>query len=278
MIKFLQKKIKNKNLTKTEMIIADFFFENQKKLYFLTSTDIANELKISDTSVIRFVKSLGFKSFKDFKKSLKKVVSSKVLTPSERLNLNEELLQTNEIMNIFKNTIYNNIEATLNADSYVNIQESIEILVKSKKKYIVGFKSTSGVASFFGLRLGFVLKDVITFSENSSELIKSIVDINSCDCLCIIAHPKYSKTYSILIELAKKVNAKIIIITDKMTSPVANKGNITILTDIEGISYFNSIVSTQVILEFILTLISKNLNIDSKERLSYINDILNTIK
>lgn len=94
----------------------------------------------------------------------------------------------------------------------------------------------------------------------------------------LIAHPKYSKTYPLLIEIAKKAEAKIIIVTDKSTSPVANTGDITVFTDIRGISYFNSIISTQALLEFILTSISKNLDDDSKKRLAYINELLNENK
>ncbi len=278
MIDSLQKRVANKSLTKTETIIADFFFHNENRIYFLTSGDIANELQISDTSVIRFVKSLGFRNFKEFKDSLKQQVSNKILTPSEKLSLNEELLKTNNLIDTFTNSIFKNIEETININSYAKIEKIIDILFISNKKYVVGFKSVSGATSFFGLRLGFILKNVITHNQNNSELIKNIVDIQKNDCLFLIAHPKYSKTYPLLIEIAKKAEAKVIVVTDKSTSPVANIGDVTIFTDIRGISYFNSIISTQALLEFILTSMSKNLDKEAKIRLAYINELLNENK
>lgn len=278
MIDSLQKRIANKSLTKTETIIADFFLHNENRIYFLTSSDIATELQVSDTSVIRFVKSLGFSNFKEFKDSLKQQVSDKILTPSEKLRLNEDLLKKNDLIETFTNSIFKNIEETININSYDKISKIIDILFKSNKKYIIGFKSVSGVASFFGLRLGFILQNVITHSQNNSELIKNIVDIQKNDCLFLIAHPKYSKTYSLLIEIAKKAEAKVIVITDKSTSPIANSGDITVFTDIRGISYFNSIISTQALIEFILTSMSKNLDNQSKIRLAYINELLNENK
>ncbi|MGL5053885.1 MAG: MurR/RpiR family transcriptional regulator [Cetobacterium sp.] len=271
---FLEKRSLGKVLTKTEAIIADFFFNNENRIFFLTSTDIAKELKISDTSVIRFVKSLGFKNFKEFKISLKNKVSQKFLTPSEKLVLNEELLNRNNLIEIFKDSIFRAIDETISIKSYEKIEKAMKMLITSEKKYIVGFKSTSGVASFFGLRLGFILQNVRTHTINNSELIKSIVDIEKNDCLFLIAHPKYSKTYSLLVQSAKKVGAKIIIVTDKTTSPLSNAGDLTIFTDVRGISYFNSIVSTQVLLELILTFLSKNLDKSSKERLKLINELL----
>ncbi|WP_297598032.1 MurR/RpiR family transcriptional regulator [uncultured Cetobacterium sp.] len=278
MIDSLEKRITNKNFTKTEIVIADFFFHNENRLYFLTSTDIAQELKVSDTSVIRFVKSLGFNNFKEFKDSLKQQVSNKILTPSEKLTLNEELLKNNNLMENFLECINRNIQETLNINNSKKIQKAIDIILNSNKKFIVGFKSTSGPTAFFGLRLGFILKDVVTHNENNSELIKNIIDIKEEDCLLLIAHPKYSKTYTLLIDLAKKTNAKIIVITDKTTSPVANLGDLTLFTDIRGISYFNSIISTQTLLEFLLTSISKNIDENGKSRLASINELLNENK
>ncbi|MBC2850472.1 MurR/RpiR family transcriptional regulator [Cetobacterium sp. 8H] len=278
MIDSLEKRIANKNLTKTEIVIADFFFHNKNRLYFLTSTDIAQELNISDTSVIRFVKSLGFNNFKEFKDSLKQQVSDKILTPSEKLILNEEILKNHNLMENFLECINKNIQETLNINTSKKIQKCIDILLNSKKKFVVGFKSTSGPTAFFGLRLGFILKDVITHRDNNSELIKNIIDIQENDCLFLIAHPKYSKTYNLLIELAKNANAKIIVITDKSTSPVANLGDITLFTDVRGISYFNSIISTQTLLEFLLTSLSRNIDDDGKARLASINELLNENK
>lgn len=275
---FLENRIKNKKLTNTEIVIANFFTENKNKLYFLTSSDIALELNISDSSVIRFVKSLGFNNFKEFKKSLKNEISNKILTPAEKLSLNEEILKNDNLLTPFLENLNSNILETINNISFEKIKNTIDILMTCNKKFIVGFKSTSGPTSFFGLRLGFLLENVITHPLNNSELIKNIIDITDKDCLFLIAHPKYSKTYNLLIDIAKKNNAKIIVITDKTTSPVANLAHITLFTDTKSLSFFNSIISTQVLMEFILTSISKNLDKNSKDRLNKINELLNENK
>lgn len=278
MINFLEKKLENRKLTKTEKIIADFFYENKNKLFFLTSSDIAQELNISDSSVIRFVKSLDFNNFKEFKDNLKQDLSEKILTPVEKLSLNQDILQNSNMLNNFINIVLCNINSTLNEDVLNKIEEIKKILFNSNKKYVVGFKSTSGPTSFFGLRLGFIFKDVFTHSVNSSTLIKDIFDISENDCLFLIAHPKYSKTYNLLVEIAKKNNAKIIILTDKATSPVANLGDVTVYAETTGASFFNSIISTQTILEYILTDLSKNIDVDSRNRLKEINELLNMNK
>ncbi|SJZ76093.1 transcriptional regulator, RpiR family [Cetobacterium ceti] len=275
MLTILENKIKDKKLTKTEKIIAEYFYKNENKLYFLTSTNIAEELEISDTSVIRFVKALGFKNFTEFKENLKGKISEQILTPREKLSKHELILNQKNISKFYTEYFEKIVQETFEKNSLGDIEKLVNLLLKSRKKFVVGFKSTSGLASFFGLRLGFVLENVITHPRNNSELIKNIIDMNEDDCLFIIAHPKYSKTYNLLIEIAQKAKGHIVVITDKKTSPVANLGDITLTTNIEGISYFNSLISTQVLIEYILTILSTKLTEKMKNRLSIVNDYLN---
>ncbi|MEG0730416.1 MAG: MurR/RpiR family transcriptional regulator, partial [Cetobacterium sp.] len=177
MLESLKNRIKTSKLTKTEKLIADYFQEKESKLYFMTSRDIAAELKVSDTSIIRFVKSLGFENFTEFKDSLKENISNKIITPNEKLNRNKLLLESEKMMDIFLDNIESNISETFSKNSMESLNTVSEVLLQSQKKYVIGFKSTSGFAAFFGLRLGFVMEGVKTYSRNSSELLKDIVDI-----------------------------------------------------------------------------------------------------
>ena len=49
----LQQRIQSADLTRTEKRIADYFLDHSESLYFMTARDIAQELGVSDTSIIR---------------------------------------------------------------------------------------------------------------------------------------------------------------------------------------------------------------------------------
>lgn len=274
-MKIIEKNIINEKLTKTDKIIADYFFENENKLYFMTSRDIAGDLGISDTSVIRFVKRLGFKNFTEFKEKLKEKISDKILTPSEKLSLNQSILNSANIQQNFVEHTEKIILDAFEKNTFEAMATAVAFLLNSRKKFIVGFKSTSGLASFFGLRVGFLLENVITHPRNNSELIKNILDITNEDCLLVIAHPKYSKTYNLILQIAKDRGAKTIILTDKQNSPVVEYGDVILLNNVHGISYFNSLISTQVLIEYLLTLLSTHIDDKMQKRLTTINEYLN---
>ena len=62
-------KIQSMNLTKTEKVIADYILDNINNIGLSTVTDISLKLGVSDTSIIRFIRLLGFAGFADFKKN-----------------------------------------------------------------------------------------------------------------------------------------------------------------------------------------------------------------
>ena len=63
-------KIQSMNLTKTEKVIADYILDNINNIGLSTVTDISLKLGVSDTSIIRFIRLLGFAGFADFKNTM----------------------------------------------------------------------------------------------------------------------------------------------------------------------------------------------------------------
>ena len=62
----LQNLIISAQLTPKEKEVADYVLENLQKCCFMTSTELAGELNVSYSSVIRLTKTLGFTGYPDF--------------------------------------------------------------------------------------------------------------------------------------------------------------------------------------------------------------------
>ena len=70
-------------LTKKEKLIAEFVLDNFAEACFITSTEIAKRLNISDSSVIRFTRTLGYAGFMDFQKAIRKKYTERINSVSE---------------------------------------------------------------------------------------------------------------------------------------------------------------------------------------------------
>lgn len=64
---------KIEDLTPHQKVIADYVQKNLKAVLYMTETEIADQLQLSNATVSRFWKSVGYENFKDFKNTLKKM-------------------------------------------------------------------------------------------------------------------------------------------------------------------------------------------------------------
>ncbi len=74
----LQARLMGVKLTKKEKLIAEFILDNFAEACFITSTEIAKRLHVSDSSVIRFTRTLGYTGFMDFQRSIRKTYTERI--------------------------------------------------------------------------------------------------------------------------------------------------------------------------------------------------------
>ena len=271
--KKILEKLKNTRLTKKEKRIAEFFLDEEQRVFLMNVADIAKAIDVSDTSVIRFIKSLDFENFTDFKNSGQEDIKSRLDKTNDFIK-NLDIIKENSIEQLYIHKINEEVNKIFNSSSQKQIKKISNLIMKAKNKYIVGFKSTAGIANFFGVRLGFMLENVSTFNIDDSVVVNSIFNIKQEDILIIFDYPMYSKAAVVLAKIARENKAKILLFTDSDNAPLAEYSDILYKVKLNGISVFNSLISTQILIEYLLTYISQFIEEKSKMRFSKIRKVL----
>ena len=271
--KKILEKLENTKLTKKEKRIAEFFLDEEQRVFLMNVADIAKAIDVSDTSVIRFIKSLGFENFTDFKNSGQEDIKSRLDKTNDFIK-NLDIIKENSIEQLYIHKINEEVNKIFNSNSQKQIKKISNLIMKAKNKYIVGFKSTAGIANFFGVRLGFMLENVSTFNIDDSVVVNSIFNIKQEDILIIFDYPMYSKAAVVLAKIARENKAKILLFTDSDNAPLAEYSDILYKVKLNGISVFNSLISTQILIEYLLTYISQFIEEKAKIRFSKIRKFL----
>ena len=271
--KKILEKLKNTKPTKKEKRIAEFFLDEEQRVFLMNVADIAKEIDVSDTSVIRFIKSLGFENFTDFKNSGQENIKSRLDKTNDFIK-NLDIIKENSIEQLYINKINEEVNKIFNSISQKQIKKISSLIIKAQHKYVVGFKSTAGISNFFGVRLGFMLENVSTFNIDDSVVINSIFNTKEEDILIIFDYPMYSKAAKVLAKMTKENKAKIILFTDSDNAPLAEYSDILYKVKLNGISVFNSLISTQILVEYLLTYISQFIEEKAKVRFSKIRKFL----
>ena len=257
-------KLKNKHLTKGQRKIAEYFIANEYLISQKSLLEIAKEIGISDASVIRFTRILGYDGYADLKNDLndKMVEQMNGMSLGERFGVNKTLYSYEDSKNTFLELMKNNIENSLNQNKIESYNEVIDLLVKSKRKCIVGFRGCKGVALQFARNLRFVLDDVEELIEDSPDAACVLQSLKKDDFILFFSFVRYYKMDVAISEFAKKNGIKICVITDNIISPVVKNADIVLKVNTENISFINSTTSAICMSEFLYNLLLlKNKNL-----------------
>ncbi len=272
-------RIIDKELTKTEKIIADYILDNINTIGFKPLKEVALACGISDTSVIRFLRELGYDGYTDFKKSLNEKLLEHYnaqLSPLQKFNQSKAYIDTDSVAKqVLYNSVTNLSNAMMNLDDKL-LQDIADCLIKSQNKYIAAFRGTSCCADYFWRKAIFFLPGLVLCNKAESETIEKMVDITENDCLMLFSFPRYSNICNIILEMAKKRSAKIIIFTDRVTSPLATYADYLVTVNVTGVSFTNSYVVPLCLAEALAVIISKKVENSTDERLNLLEEKINT--
>ena len=273
----LKEALKNAKLTKTSKRIGAFILDHETDACFMTSTELAGELDVSEASVIRFARALGFSGYMDFQRSLRKShteklgrISSAVAVPYERLQASMATEGGDYIQEFLLNT-QTNITSVVRNNPKPTFDAAIELLVAARRKYIVASRANTGVASYCNLLLRHQLPDVIPTWESSVNVIDHMCDITRQDAVILFSFPRYSEMDRQALQMAEDAGAKILVISDRPSAPLAQYADVLLTVDVDTNTFFNSYVGVELVMEILCAGLSRRMGDANAEKLQLID-------
>ncbi|WP_294192018.1 MurR/RpiR family transcriptional regulator [uncultured Cloacibacillus sp.] len=276
----LIKKIQNMSLSKTDTKIAAYVCDHLDTIGLQTSTAMAEKIGVSDTSVVRFVRKLGFKGYIDFRSAMKERILKKTkqerqgLSPMEKYAKSKELLKRDSLISDVSSYTLDNLEKSFFALDSSTLEQVVDILMKSDRKYIAGFRGTACCAQYMSSKLLFLTPNVMLITHADATAAERLIDITERDCLFLYSFPLHSEITKTLMDIARENKAKIILMTDSPTSPLANKADIVITARVDGLGFTNSYVAPLSLSELIILAVSSRCDETFSERFNRIDTIM----
>jgi|Cm827metagenome_2_1110796.scaffolds.fasta_scaffold02493_2 DNA-binding MurR/RpiR family transcriptional regulator len=275
----LENKVKSTALTKTERVVANYVLDHTPRVCFMTVAEISNNLKISDTSVIRLARTLGYAGFSDFQQDLRQILEQQItsksaMSPADRL---KRLPHSTDPLNMMFEQVNRNFSESISRNPYEKVEQIAEILESSRLKYIVGFKGCQGIAGKMATTLEQVLPGVRAVLHADSAAYTDFLDLGSEDCVVIFCFPRYSGVALDLAQIALKCGAKLIAITDKAASAPASGADVVLTISTNNMCFNNSHVVTQFYSELITYSVIQRVGTDTVEaRLKHLDEMTGT--
>ena len=227
--------------SKGQKLIAQYILKNYDKVAFMTACKLGEAVGVSESTVVRFANALGYSGYPKLQDALQEVIKNK-LTTVQRVDMVKEFNDDSAILKKIVKSDMDNIKDTLEEIDEKAFEEAANRILKAKRIYIVGMRSSFTIAQYLGLYLGIILDSVHVIRTDMGDAFEQVVKINEDDVLIAISFPRYSKKSYQIVSYAKEKGAHIVSLTDSPFAPVASFTDNLLLVKSNMVSFVDSLV------------------------------------
>ena len=227
--------------SKGQKLIAQYILKNYDKVAFMTACKLGETVGVSESTVVRFANALGYSGYPKLQDALQELIKNK-LTTVQRVDMVKEFNDDSAILKKIVKSDIDNIKDTLDEIDEKAFEEASNRILKARRIYILGMRSSFTIAQYLGFYLGIILDSVHVIRTDMGDAFEQVVKINEDDVLIAISFPRYStKSYQI-VSYAKEKGAHIVSLTDSLFAPVASLTDNLLLVKSNMVSFVDSLV------------------------------------
>ncbi len=246
------------DFSKGQRLIARYILENYDKAAFMTASRLGTTVGVSESTVVRFASEIGFEGYPQLQKALQELIRNR-LTSVQRMEITTDQIGSKDVLDKVLNLDIEKIRRTLDETSKEDFNAAVDSIIKARRIYIIGVRSSSALASFLGFYFNQIFEDVrLVNTASTSELFEQIMRIGPEDILIAISFPRYSKRTVQASRFAKDSGAKVIAITDTPSSPLAGNATHLLLARSDMASFVDSLVAPLSLINALIVAIGLN--------------------
>lgn len=231
------------SMSKGQKLLANYIADYYDKAVFLTAAKLGETVGVSESTVVRFAMTLGYKGYPDFQKALEEMVRNK-LNSIQRMEVTYGRISQSKILESVLRSDEEKIKETLQNIDDRAFEMAVNTILNADKVYVIGIRSCASLASFLAFYLNLIFENVVLLNtNNSSEIFEQMIRINSKDVIIGISFPRYSMRTLKALEFANNRNAKVITLTDSVNSPMNLYSSCNLIARSDMASIVDSLVA-----------------------------------
>ncbi len=246
-----------KNLTKSEKRIANYLRKNQEESAFLSAGEIADRLGLSEATLVRFARTLGFSSYPAMRTILQEAFRHRV-THSTRLR--SRLDDLREAGDIFDRLVVSEIDyLTLSLETIErqSLNRAVEMIRSRKRIFIFGVGPSISLVNLMEIRLGRFGWQIVPLTTAGREMLEPLLLMTNQDLLFVICFFDISGALQLILDYANEIKCPVIMLTDTLGSIIGDKADVVLSAKRGPVSEFHSLVVPMTIINTLLLAVAQ---------------------
>ncbi|CAG9621225.1 MurR/RpiR family transcriptional regulator [Sutcliffiella rhizosphaerae] len=247
-------KINVSALPRSQKLVVDFIIDHYTEVGFMTVEQLSKKVGTSTTTVMRLMSNVGYKGYSEFQKSLQNFLREES-APQMRLETNLKNVSQNESWKRHYELQMEQIQKA-NQLNIENLSHVEEMLCSASNIYCTSVRSGLPVAQYLTHNLNRMLGNTKYTLADSSDWVDDVISFTENELLFVVSFARYGERLIRYADQAKQKGAKVVVLTDKFSSPLIPYADAVLVCPADSIASHNSIVSAIFMVDYMISSLS----------------------
>ncbi len=261
------------SLSRQQKKIADYITAHLDEVIFISVSNFASTLKVSEATIVRFAQLLGYSGFPELREDLITYYKD-FLTPSEKLK--RYLRDVKEDESLYQNVTRKEINYLIDSVSAVDekvFTATIDMICNAETIYIFGTGPNESLANYLTFRLWRFKLKTIQISVLGNDLLEKLLLVTPRDFVIVYWFYKPSSDFKKLMAFLKEREIPNLLITDTQSPPMIEDAHTILYAKRGPFGVFHSMIVPMAITNAIIIGVANSLRERAIEPLKELYEI-----
>jgi len=230
------------SLTPAEHKVVRALLDDWPRLGLSALARLAERAGVSDPTILRLIRKLGFSGYGDFQQALLADIDERLRSPRTLLAERDTPAPIGSRWQAYLQDARQKLKQTQELSQNGDIEKLCGWLLDERAHlFCFGGRFSRFIAAYLCLHLRH-LRGHCQLIDDAQQLAEQITDISTKDVLMLFDYRRYQCEAQYLAEQAKARGARLVLFTDIYSSPLRTRADLIISAPVESLSPFDSLL------------------------------------
>jgi DNA-binding MurR/RpiR family transcriptional regulator len=228
----------------------------------------AERAGVSPPTVTRFITKLGFKGYPEFQETLRHEVQARLSSPLARYRDEPRRAGGDSQVDDTLEVSTHNLKATVELLSHRDVDEAVERIADVRRRVMVlGGRVSAPLARYLAAQLHLLRPGIGLVDSERSAPAQQLIDMRKSDVLIVFDYRRYQADTIESARVAAAQGCNVILFTDPWLSPASAFARQVLVTSVETVGPFDSLVGAMAVVEAMVAAVLARLGPRAESRM-----------
>jgi DNA-binding MurR/RpiR family transcriptional regulator len=243
-------------LTPAQQRIIQYIIDNFEEAIFLTASELAKRVRVSEATVVRLAQALGFEGYPGMQKKFREELQDRLSTVIRLERTVDHVSREGDVLVKVLQEDIQNLSQTLRDLPIEIFKQAVADMQAAKRIFVVGLRGAHAPALTLATYLRFLAKEAQLLVPGHGEMWDILRGMGKKDLVIGISVPRYTRLTVEILGHARSRGARIGAITDSPLSPLADSAHWVLTAHCQLDSFIESFTATISLINALLTAMS----------------------